>query len=95
MTEIAQRTGDPIVAPTGVLLGHTDDQRLDRRINARASRIGATLGAIELAGDQTTIPVENGVGLGDTRYIGEEPAAEPIANFSKCATRYSHWRSRR
>jgi hypothetical protein len=43
MTEIGERAGDPIVAPTGSLLGHPDDKRLDHRINARASRMGTML----------------------------------------------------
>jgi hypothetical protein len=81
VTEIAQRTGDPIVAPTGVLLGHTDDQRLDRRINARASRIGATLGAIELAGDQTTIPGQDGVWLGNAGHIRQLLSAKAFGDF--------------
>ena len=41
-------------------------------------------GSIEFAGDQTTIPAENRLGLGDTRDIGKELAAEPFANFSEC-----------
>src|SRR5690242_8196731 len=65
MTEIGERTGDPVVAPTGRLLGHPDDQRLGHRINARASRTGTMLWAIEFAGDQTTIPGQNGFRLGN------------------------------
>jgi len=56
VTEIAQRTGDPIVAPTGVLPGDVDDEILDDRINAWAARMLTTFGTVELAGDQTTIP---------------------------------------
>ena len=43
------------------------------------------LGSVELAGDQTMVPAENRLGLGDTRYVGEEFAAEAFANFGKSA----------
>jgi len=42
-------------------------------------------GPIELTGDRATVPAENRLGLGDTRYIGKEVAAEPFANFGQCA----------
>src|SRR5262249_10291740 len=85
VAEINEGASDPIVAPISVLLGHADDQPFDLRDDSRPARIRAMLRPIELAGDQTTIPAENGLGLGDTRYIGEELAAEPFANFSKRA----------
>ena len=85
MTEIGEGAGDPIVAPSGVLLGHAENQRFDFRIDARPSRVRAMLGSVELACDQTTIPAENRLGFGDTCNIGKELAAEPLADFSKCA----------
>ena len=35
VTEVGQCPGNPIVAPTGILSGHADDQRLDARIDTR------------------------------------------------------------
>jgi hypothetical protein len=81
VTEIGQRTADPIVAPGGVLLGRTDDQRLDRRISARPPRIGATLRAIELAGDETTIPGQDGVWLGNAGHLHELFSAKAFGDF--------------
>src|ERR1051326_7796952 len=40
-------------------------------------------GSIEFACDQTTIPTEDRLGLGDTGYLGEELATEAFADFSK------------
>src|SRR5262245_3024956 len=42
-------------------------------------------GSIELAGDQTTVPAENGARLGETGDLRKELAAEPSADISKCA----------
>src|SRR5262249_14514569 len=85
VAEIGEGSHDAIVAPTAVLLGHADDQRFHLSAGSRASRIGAMLGSIEFASDQTTIPAENRFGLGNTGYIGEQLAGKPLANFSKCA----------
>src|SRR5215471_20447171 len=83
VTEIGQGTGDPIVAPTGVLLGHTDDQRLGHRINARASWMGTMLRAVELAGDQTTIPGQNGVWLGNAGNLRELFSAKALRDLGE------------
>ena len=39
-------------------------------------------GSIEFAGDQTTIPAENRLGLGEAGYLGEELATEAFPDFS-------------
>ena len=66
MAKVGQCAGDPIVAPTGVLPGDVDDEILDDRINAWAARMLTTFGTVELAGDQTTIPGQNGLWFGNT-----------------------------
>src|SRR5262249_34639954 len=48
VAEIGQRAGDPIVSPTYVLLGHAEDECFDSSMDARASRVGAMLGSVEL-----------------------------------------------
>ena len=85
VAESGNSAGDPIVAPAAVLLRHANDQRFDLGLDARPSWIGTMFGSIELTGDQATVPTENRLGLGDTRDIGKEVAAEPFANFSQCA----------
>src|SRR5262245_45861233 len=42
-------------------------------------------GSIELEGDQTTMPAENLLGLGDTGDLRGELVAETFAGISKCA----------
>jgi hypothetical protein len=86
VAEIGEGTRDPIVAPSAVLLRHADNQRFDLRANSRPPRIGAMLGAVELAGDQTAVPAENRLGLGDTSYLGKKLPAKTFANLRKGAS---------
>src|SRR5262245_7335899 len=37
VAEVGEGTGNPIIAPTAVLIGHADDQRFDRRGDSRPS----------------------------------------------------------
>ena len=81
VSEIGEGARDPIVAPTTVLLGHANDQGFDPWVDSRPSRIRAMLRSIKLAGDQTTIPAENRLGLGDTGDLAESlrPSRLPIS----------------
>src|SRR5215471_4354285 len=63
VTEVGQCACNPIVAPTGVLAGHVDDEILDDRINAWAAPMLTMFGTVELVGDQTTVPGQNGLWL--------------------------------
>src|SRR5215470_5878753 len=69
VTEVGQCARNPIVAPTGVLAGHVDDEILDDRINAWAARMLTTFGTVELVGDQTTIPGQNGLWSSNAGYL--------------------------
>src|SRR6516162_9443670 len=69
VTEVGQCSGNPIVAPAGVLPSHAHDQRLDGSINARASGIGTMLRAVELARNQTTIPGQDRVWFGNAGHL--------------------------
>ena len=83
VTEVGQCAGNPIVAPTGILLGHTDDERLDRGIYTRTSWIGTMLRAVELTGNQTTIPGQNGIWLGNTGYLRQMFPAQALGDPSE------------
>ena len=72
-------------SPTAVLLGHEYDQRFHLRADSRPSRIRAMLGSIELAGDQATVPAENGLGFGDKGHLREELPPKPFADFRQRA----------
>ena len=72
VTEVGQCACNPIVTPAGVLAGHVDDEILDDGISAWAARMLTTFGTVELVGDQTTIPGQNGLwsgNAGDLRQI--------------------------
>jgi len=83
MAEIGESAGDAIVTPAFVLLGHADDESLDIGCNAWTSRVGAMLRAVELAGDQTAIPREDGFGLRNRGYFRQTLPPEPLADFGE------------
>lgn len=84
MTEVGQCAGDAIVAPRGVLLGHADDVGFDGNIDAWAPRVGTTLRAVELAGDQPTIPGQDGVWFGNTGNLCKMFPAKALGDLGKC-----------
>src|SRR5438477_9971708 len=83
MTEVGERAHDAIVTPAGVLLSHTDDQSFDCCIYTRTTRIRATLGSVELPGNQPSIPCENGLWLRYTRHVGQTPTAKSLADLGQ------------
>ena len=83
MAEIGESSGDAIIAPALILLGHAEDQRFEFRADARTSRVGAMLRAVELAGDQTAIPSEDGFRLRNTGDLRQTLPPEPLADFRR------------
>ena len=80
VTEVGQCACNPIVAPTGVLAGHVDDEILDDRINAWAARMLTTFGTVEFVGDQTTIPGQNGLWPGNAGDLLQIFPAEALGD---------------
>src|ERR1700704_5215406 len=72
-----------VVSPAGVLAGHADDQGFRCSVDGWTARIGAFLGAVELACDQTTVPGQNGVGLSHTGHVLKFLAADSVADFGE------------
>ncbi len=83
VAEVGERAGDPIVAPAFVLLGHADDQRFEFGSDTRTSWIRAMFRAVELAGDQTSIPGEDGFRFGNTGHLRQTFPSEPLADFGE------------
>ena len=83
MTEIGESASNAIVPPAFVLLGHAKDQRFEFRVDARRSRVGAVPRAVELAGDQTTIPGEDGIRFRNTGHLRETLSPQSAANFGE------------
>ena len=87
MAEIGQSPGDAIVTPALVLLGHAEDQRFEFGADARTSRVGAMLGSIELAGDQTSIPGEDSFRFRNTGHLRQTHPPEPLADLRESRAR--------
>src|SRR4051812_31175272 len=83
MAEIGESASNAIVTPAFVLLGHAEDQRFDFTADARTSRVGAMPRAVELAGDQPTIPGEDGLRFRNTGYPRETLPPQPPADFGQ------------
>ena len=83
MAEIGESAGNAIVTPAFVLLGHAEDQRFEFRADAGTSRVGAMLRAVELAGDQTAIPGEDGFRFRNTGHLRQTLPPEPLADFGE------------
>jgi hypothetical protein len=86
MPEVGERAGNAIVAPAFVLLSHADDQGFEFNSYAGTSRIGAVLRAVELAGDQTAIPGEDGFRFRHTSHVRQPLPTEPLSDLGKRRT---------
>jgi hypothetical protein len=65
MAEVSECAGDAVVSLARVLTGHPDNERFDFRRDRGTARIGAAFGAVELQGDQSAVPGQDGVGERD------------------------------
>ena len=72
-----------VVSPAGVLAGDGDNQGFRGSIEGRSARIGARFGAVELACDETTVPGQDRVGLGDAREILQDLASESFGDLGQ------------
>src|SRR5215831_12897673 len=84
VTEVGQCACNPIVAPTGVLAGHVDNEILDDRINAWAARMLTTFGTVEFVGDQSTIPGQNGLRSGNAGDLRQIFPAKAFGDAGQC-----------
>jgi len=83
IAEIGQRTHNPVVAPTGILPRHLDDQLLQFRFDRRPTRVAAEFGSIEFLRNQLPVPSQNGVRLGNAGDLCQRFAPEALPNVSK------------
>ena len=88
MAEIGQSTHDAIVTPAGILLRHSDNQGFQFGSDSRPAEIAAMLRSIKLACNQSSVPAQDGVWLGDTSHPSKSFAPEP---FSDLGERGSLW----
>src|SRR5262249_10563301 len=81
--EVGQGADDPVIAPGAVLLGHADDQRLQLRVDAGATRSLALLRAVKLLGHELTVPAKNRVRLDDRGHVLEGFLAQFLTNLGQ------------
>ena len=94
MAEVGESAGDAIVTPAFVLLGHAEDQRFEFMADARTSRVGAMLRAVELAGDQAAVPREDGLRSRNTGHLCETLPPQPLAISARVERSASETRRR-
>jgi hypothetical protein len=82
VTEIGQRSHDPVISPTGILSGHADDEFHDYCRNGGTAGACAMPRSIELVGDEPTIPSKNRSGLATTATSASawRPSRLPISD---------------
>src|SRR5262245_36616023 len=83
MTQIRQRSDDPVVAPTPVFAGKTDHHRFDFRSCPRAARINAVPRPIELVCNQPPIPGEKGIRFCDACDVLQRFASESFRDLGQ------------
>src|ERR1700704_4256853 len=65
IAEIGQRARNPVIAPVPVLARHAEDQLLHFALDPWSARPLPSLRAVEFAGDQLTVPGQDGFPPGD------------------------------
>jgi hypothetical protein len=83
VTEVGQCADHGIVNPTGVLPSHADNELFDGTIHPWPTGITASPGAIELPGNQPTIPCQDGSWFGNARHLGQIFTTEPLADLGE------------
>jgi hypothetical protein len=83
ITEIGQRTDDPVVTPAGIFLRHLHDQSFQLGFDARPARVAAVFGSIKLLSNELPVPSQNGVRLGHAGHLGQCFSAESLANLGE------------
>src|SRR5450631_1205235 len=83
MPQIGQRPHNPVIAPGPILLGHANNQPLNCLVDSRPAWPSPFPRAIELTGDEPSIPGQNGIRQGGSRHLAECLAAQSTANLAK------------
>jgi hypothetical protein len=83
MAEVGESAGDAIVTPAFVLPGHAKDQPFEFRADGWTTRVGTMLRAVELAGDQPTIPGEDRFRFRNTGHFRQTLPPERFSDFGE------------
>src|ERR1022692_4087841 len=83
MPQIGRRPHNPIIAPGPILLGHANNQFLNFSVDPWPARGSPFLRAIELAGDEPSVPCQDDVRQGGSRHLAECLATQSTANLAE------------
>src|SRR5882672_2202722 len=78
-----QGTGNTVIAPAAVFLGHTHHQALEFCINRGTTWCLALMSSIALLGDQFPVPGQNRVGGNNTGNLRKRLLAQPLTNLGE------------
>src|SRR6202158_6359673 len=81
--QIGRRPHNSVIAPVRVLLGHANDQLLKSSVDPGSAWGSPRLRAIELAGDQFTVPRQDGIWPGHSCHFAEDLAAKSMTNLAE------------
>jgi len=82
VTEVRQRSNNPVITPAGVLARHPHYEFYDLVLNRRPTRIRALPRPVELLGDEPTVPRKDRIRFGDAGDLFESFTTQPFANLT-------------
>jgi hypothetical protein len=85
MAQVGEGAHDAVVSPASIVPREADHQLLHLRRDPRAARIPPPRRAIELGGDESPIPVQEGVRLGDLGDVFQRLASHAFGDFRQRA----------
>ena len=83
MPQVRERPRDATIAPRRILFRHADHELLDLLRDTRAARLSTLPAPINLLGDQSLVPPQEGIRCSDGRHRFEARAAEWVGQRSK------------
>ena len=83
VSDVGQRSRDAVVTPAGVLASESNNCGLDLWTDSWPTGIRPMLGAVELRGNESAIPAQDGVRLGNTGHLGEGLASHSLSDLGQ------------
>jgi len=83
VSDVGQGSRDPVVAPGRVLAGEADDQLFGLTGDPRPTGLWSALGPIELRGNQSAVPAQDGIGFSRALDLGQRFASHSLADLGQ------------
>jgi hypothetical protein len=81
ISQIGERSDNSVMAPGTIFPGHADNQLLDVLVNSRSA--GTSPRSVEFVSNEPSVPCQDGVGPGSSRYLAQCSTASSEANFAE------------